>query len=101
TEIDFSVRRVGGSGGPQRCANLAAGRFPGLRRPALICPVRAGDWLMRGVTFYQLHLLRGKHAREELTPVDTIAEPGQIQASVLAEHRVDTPLVYTPDGHPG
>jgi starvation-inducible DNA-binding protein len=31
-------------------------------------------WLMRGVTFYQLHLLLDKHAGEQLTLVDTIAE---------------------------
>lgn len=31
-------------------------------------------WLMRGTTFYQLHLLMDKHAGEQLTLVDTIAE---------------------------
>jgi starvation-inducible DNA-binding protein len=31
-------------------------------------------WLMRGATFYQLHLLLDKHAREQLTLVDNIAE---------------------------
>jgi starvation-inducible DNA-binding protein len=31
-------------------------------------------WLMRGITFYQLHLLLDKHAGEQLTLVDTIAE---------------------------
>src|SRR5712691_2151166 len=31
-------------------------------------------WLMRGVTFYQLHLLLDKHADEQRALVDTIAE---------------------------
>lgn len=35
-------------------------------------------WLMRGVTFYQLHLLLDKHATEQFALVDTIAE--RIQA---------------------
>jgi len=31
-------------------------------------------WLMRGPTFYQLHLLLDKHADEQLALIDTIAE---------------------------
>ncbi|MDX3245603.1 DNA starvation/stationary phase protection protein [Streptomyces sp. ME18-1-4] len=31
-------------------------------------------WLMRGATFYQLHLLLDKHAGEQLDIIDTIAE---------------------------
>src|SRR5919206_1015482 len=31
-------------------------------------------WLMRGVTFYQLHLLLDKHATEQLALVDKLAE---------------------------
>src|SRR5262245_29115217 len=31
-------------------------------------------WLMRGVTFYQLHLLLDKHAGEQLALVDSLAE---------------------------
>ncbi|GAA2930727.1 DNA starvation/stationary phase protection protein [Streptomyces enissocaesilis] len=31
-------------------------------------------WLMRGATFYQLHLVLDKHAGEQLEIVDTIAE---------------------------
>ena len=31
-------------------------------------------WLMRGPTFYQLHLLLDKHAGEQITLIDTIAE---------------------------
>lgn len=31
-------------------------------------------WLMRGPTFYQLHLLLDKHAGEQLELIDTIAE---------------------------
>jgi starvation-inducible DNA-binding protein len=31
-------------------------------------------WLVRGATFYQLHLLLDKHAEEQLALVDTLAE---------------------------
>lgn len=31
-------------------------------------------WLMRGQTFYQLHLLMDKHAAEQLELIDTLAE---------------------------
>jgi starvation-inducible DNA-binding protein len=31
-------------------------------------------WLMRGATFYQLHLLLDKHAGEQLELIDTVAE---------------------------
>jgi starvation-inducible DNA-binding protein len=31
-------------------------------------------WLMRGVTFYQLHLLLDKHASELLAVIDSVAE---------------------------
>jgi starvation-inducible DNA-binding protein len=31
-------------------------------------------WLMRGATFYQLHLVLDKHADEQLALVDTLAE---------------------------
>ncbi|WP_276204106.1 Dps family protein, partial [Streptomyces albus] len=31
-------------------------------------------WLMRGATFYQLHLLLDKHAGEQLSLIDQIAE---------------------------
>jgi len=31
-------------------------------------------WLMRGGTFYQLHLLLDKHAAEQLVLIDTVAE---------------------------
>ena len=31
-------------------------------------------WLMRGATFYQLHLLLDKHAGEQITLIDQIAE---------------------------
>jgi starvation-inducible DNA-binding protein len=31
-------------------------------------------WLMRGATFYQLHLLLDKHAGEQITLIDEIAE---------------------------
>jgi starvation-inducible DNA-binding protein len=39
-------------------------------------------WLMRGATFYQLHLLLDKHASEQLELVDTIAERMQTLGGV-------------------
>ncbi|HXT95981.1 MAG TPA: DNA starvation/stationary phase protection protein [Polyangia bacterium] len=39
-------------------------------------------WLMRGATFYQLHLLLDKHAGEQLELVDTIAERVQTLGGV-------------------
>lgn len=39
-------------------------------------------WLMRGHTFYQLHLLLDKHAGEQLALVDTIAERVQTLGGV-------------------
>ncbi|ROO82789.1 starvation-inducible DNA-binding protein [Actinocorallia herbida] len=39
-------------------------------------------WLMRGPTFYQLHLLLDKHAEEQIKLVDTIAERVQTLGGV-------------------
>jgi starvation-inducible DNA-binding protein len=39
-------------------------------------------WLMRGATFYQLHLLLDKHAGEQVTLVDAIAERVQTLGGV-------------------
>jgi starvation-inducible DNA-binding protein len=39
-------------------------------------------WLMRGATFYQLHLLLDKHAGEQIALVDTIAERVQTLGGV-------------------
>ncbi|MEV6368464.1 DNA starvation/stationary phase protection protein [Micromonospora musae] len=39
-------------------------------------------WLMRGHTFYQLHLLLDKHAEEQLALVDTLAERVQTLGGV-------------------
>jgi starvation-inducible DNA-binding protein len=39
-------------------------------------------WLMRGATFYQLHLLLDKHASEQLTLIDSIAERVQTLGGV-------------------
>jgi starvation-inducible DNA-binding protein len=39
-------------------------------------------WLMRGPTFYQLHLLLDKHAGEQIELVDTIAERVQTLGGV-------------------
>jgi starvation-inducible DNA-binding protein len=39
-------------------------------------------WLMRGVTFYQLHLLLDKHAGEQVALVDMIAERVQTLGGV-------------------
>jgi starvation-inducible DNA-binding protein len=39
-------------------------------------------WLMRGATFYQLHLLLDKHADEQLALIDTVAERVQTLGGV-------------------
>src|ERR1051325_9651460 len=39
-------------------------------------------WLMRGPTFYQLHLLLDKHAGEQVTLIDAIAERVQTLGGV-------------------
>lgn len=39
-------------------------------------------WLMRGPTFYQLHLLLDKHAGEQLALIDTVAERVQTLGGV-------------------
>jgi starvation-inducible DNA-binding protein len=39
-------------------------------------------WLMRGPTFYQLHLLLDKHAGEQLALIDTLAERVQTLGGV-------------------
>ena len=39
-------------------------------------------WLMRGVTFYQLHLLLDKHAGEQLEIIDAVAERVQTLGGV-------------------
>lgn len=39
-------------------------------------------WLMRGPTFYQLHLLLDKHAGEQLTLIDQVAERVQTLGGV-------------------
>jgi starvation-inducible DNA-binding protein len=39
-------------------------------------------WLMRGTTFYQLHLLLDKHAEEQLALIDRIAERVQTLGGV-------------------
>jgi starvation-inducible DNA-binding protein len=41
-------------------------------------------WLMRGATFYQLHLLLDKHADEQLELVDKIAERIQTLGGIAA-----------------
>src|ERR1700744_3654190 len=38
-------------------------------------------WLMRGPTFYQLHLLLDKHASEQLALIDSLAERVQTLAN--------------------
>ena len=39
-------------------------------------------WLMRGHTFYQLHLLMDKHAEEQTALIDTVAERVQTLGGV-------------------
>lgn len=43
-------------------------------------------WLMRGATFYQLHLLLDKHAGEQIELIDTIAERVQTLGGVARPH---------------
>jgi starvation-inducible DNA-binding protein len=40
----------------------------------LQCLYKKHHWLMRGATFYQLHLLMDKHAGEQSALIDTVAE---------------------------
>ena len=44
-------------------------------------------WLMRGATFYQLHLLLDKHAGEQIKLVDQIAERVQTLGGIALEIR--------------
>jgi starvation-inducible DNA-binding protein len=59
-------------------------------------------WLMRGATFYQLHLLLDKHAGEQLTLVDSIAERVQMLGGVAVgdpRHVAEiTRIPRAPDG---
>jgi len=59
-------------------------------------------WLMRGATFYQLHLVLDKHAGEQLGIVDTIAERIQSLGGVAvgdARHIAEiTSILRPPDG---
>ena len=59
-------------------------------------------WLMRGATFYQLHLLLDKHAGEQIELVDTIAERVQTLGGVAVgdpRHIAEiTRIPRAPDG---
>lgn len=59
-------------------------------------------WLMRGVTFYQLHLLLDKHAAEQYTIVDELAERvqklGGIAVGDLRHAAELTDIPRPPDG---
>jgi starvation-inducible DNA-binding protein len=59
-------------------------------------------WLMRGPTFYQLHLLLDKHASEQLTLIDSLAERVQTLGGVAVgdpRHMAEiTCLPRPPDG---
>src|SRR5260221_11409842 len=59
-------------------------------------------WLMRGATFYQLHLLLDKHADEQLELVDMIAERVQTLGGVAVgdpRHVAEiTSIPRPPDG---
>jgi starvation-inducible DNA-binding protein len=48
-------------------------------------------WLMRGPTFYQLHLLLDKHAGEQLALVEALAERVQTLGGVAAGDRATWP----------
>ncbi len=54
-------------------------------------------WLVRGATFYQLHLLLDKHAGEQLELVDTIAERVQTLGGVaVGDPRLAAELTRIP-----
>lgn len=54
-------------------------------------------WLVRGATFYQLHLLLDKHAGEQVTLVDTIAERVQTLGGVaVGDPRLAAELTRIP-----
>ncbi|MGW7378963.1 Dps family protein [Streptomyces sp. NPDC054794] len=59
-------------------------------------------WLMRGATFYQLHLVLDKHAGEQLELVDTLAERVQTLGGVAVgdpRHVAEiTSIPRPPDG---
>ncbi|MER5598620.1 DNA starvation/stationary phase protection protein [Streptomyces sp. NPDC002265] len=59
-------------------------------------------WLMRGATFYQLHLVLDKHASEQLDIVDTLAERVQSLGGVAVgdpRHVAEiTSIPRPPDG---
>lgn len=59
-------------------------------------------WLMRGMTFYQLHLLLDKHAGEQIALIDTIAERVQTLGGVAVgdpRHAAEiTTVPRPPDG---
>lgn len=59
-------------------------------------------WLVRGATFYQLHLLLDKHAGEQLTVVDSVAERVQTLGGVaIGDPRLAaeiTEIPRPPDG---
>jgi starvation-inducible DNA-binding protein len=48
----------------------------------LVALYKKHHWLMRGATFYQLHLLLDKHAGEQLALIDAIAERVQTLGGV-------------------
>ncbi|MFB6571281.1 Dps family protein [Streptomyces noursei] len=58
-------------------------------------------WLMRGATFYQLHLVLDKHAGEQLDIVDTLAERVQSLGGVAVgdpRHAAEITSVPRPPG---
>ncbi|MFJ8542699.1 Dps family protein [Streptomyces sp. NPDC093586] len=63
---------------------------------------KKSHWLMRGATFYQLHLLLDKHAGEQLDLVDTLAERVQTLGGVAVgdpRHVAElTSIPRPPDG---
>jgi starvation-inducible DNA-binding protein len=50
--------------------------------PVLYSLYKKHHWLMRGPTFYQLHLLLDKHADEQVELIDTLAERVQTLGGV-------------------
>ncbi|WP_225630370.1 Dps family protein [Streptomyces solaniscabiei] len=68
----------------------------------LYCLYKKHHWLLRGATFYQLHLLLDKHAGEQLELVDALAERVQTLGGVAVgdpRHVAEiTSIPRPPDG---
>ena len=68
----------------------------------LFCLYKKHHWLMRGATFYQLHLLMDKHAESLSALIDTVAERIQTLGGIAVgdpRHAAEITLIpRAPDG---